>query len=110
MARPTPGDLQTDFGELWQMVVKYVKQELTEPIRGIGRFMKFGAIGTLLLTLGGIFLSLGVLRVLQTETDGYLDNNLSFVPYLASLLSCCLLAGLAVWQITRRSRRKGSKS
>jgi len=110
MAPPSVGNLQNDFGELWQMVVKYVKQELTAPIKGIGRFMKFGAIGTVLLTLGGIFLSLGVLRVLQTETDGYLDNHLSFVPYLGSLVTCLVLAGLAVWQITRRSRRKGTRS
>lgn len=108
MARPSAGDLQTDFGELWQMVVKYVKQELTAPIRGIGRFMKLGAIGTVCLTLGGVFLSLGVLRVLQTETDGRLDHHLSFVPYIASLVTCALLAALAVWQITRRSRGKGT--
>lgn len=109
MAPPSVGNLQSDFGELWQMVVKYVKQELAAPIKGIGRFIKWGAIGTVLLTLGGIFLSIGVLRVLQTETDGYLDNHLSFVPYLGSFVTCLLLAGLAIWQITRRSRRKGTR-
>ena len=109
MARPSAGELQTDFGELWAMVVKYVKQELMAPIKGIGRFIKFGAIGTVLLTLGGIFLALGVLRVLQTETDGYLDNHLSFVPYLGSFGTCLVLAGLAIWQITRRRNRKGVK-
>lgn len=108
MARPSAGELQSDFGEVWQMVVAYVKQELKAPIKGIGRFLKFGTIGTILLTLGGLFLSLGVLRVLQSETDGRLDNHLSFVPYLGSLATSLMLMGLAIWQITRRSRRKGT--
>ena len=45
------------------------------------------------------------LRALQTETNGYLDNNLSFVPYLIVLVVCAVVIALAMSRTKRKDGR-----
>ena len=89
--------------ELWDLVRAYAKQETVEPMKGLGRFVAFGVAGSVLLGMGTLLLALAGLRALQTETDGYLDNHLSFVPYLIVLVVCTLVI---VWAMSRTSKKK----
>lgn len=88
--------LPTLAAELWDMVRAYAKQETIEPVKGLGRFLAFGIAGSLLLGTGTVLLTLAGLRALQTETNGYLDDNLSFVPYLIVLVGCAVIIALAM--------------
>jgi hypothetical protein len=90
--------------ELWDMVRAYAKQETIEPMKGLGRFVAFGVAGSLLLGTGTALLALAGLRALQTETDGRLDNHLSFVPYLIVLVVCTVLIVLAMSRTKRKER------
>jgi len=45
-----PGEAQ----DLFQLVIAYAKQETTEPIKGLGRFIKRGVAGALLLHGWGV--------------------------------------------------------
>lgn len=94
------GSLIRDIGTL---VVGYVKQETIEPIRGLGRFVAFGAAGVVVGGLGLFLLVLGGLRLLQEETGSAFAGHLSFVPYLIALVVCGAVAGLAVRAGTRTS-------
>jgi multisubunit Na+/H+ antiporter MnhB subunit len=85
--------------ELWEMLVSYAKQETVEPLKGLGRFVAFGLGAALLGGVGIILLTLAGLRALQTQSDGHLDGNLNWVPYLAALVLLGALIALAVSRI-----------
>jgi hypothetical protein len=86
--------------DAFQLTVDYVKQETVEPLRGLGRFLGFGIIGSLSLAFGILLLLLGVLRLLQTETGTTLTGHWSWVPYAVVILLGVGVIGVAVWRIT----------
>ena len=88
--------------ELWQMIVAYLKQETIEPIKLLGRFVAFGVIGSLFLSVGLVTLTLAGLRALQSETGTTFTGNWSWAPYLFTLAACGLVAALAARAITAR--------
>lgn len=108
-----PGDksLPALVGELWQLVVTYAKQETIVPIKGLGRFVAFGVAGSLLLALGLLLWVLAALRALQTETGSTFTGNLSWLPYVITLVGCAgvaVVAARAIGSHKRRARRKGT--
>jgi len=98
-----PSDLGDHAKDLASMVVDYVRQEVLDPVRGLGRYLAFGLAGTALWGLGLVLVFLGVLRLLQAETGSALDGNLSFLPYLVTLSATGAAAALA---LAARARRK----
>lgn len=95
--------------ELWELLVDYGKQETVDPLKRLGRFVAFGVPAMLCLGIGMILLLVGVLRVLQNETDGHLSGHLSWIPYVITLAVAGLLAGLAGLAITRKPKDRRSK-
>lgn len=93
-------------GELWDLLKTYARQETVDPIKGVGRFLTFGVPGSILLAMGGLFLSLGLLRALQTQTGQHLTGHLNWVPYLVTLVVAGLLAALATRAIGRTGKRE----
>ncbi len=91
--------------DLWQLVVAYLKQETLDPIKGLGRYVAFGLAGSLVLGTGLVLLFLGGLRLLQDETGSTFTGNLSWLPYLLTLLACGLVA-LAAMKARGRGQRK----
>ena len=81
-----------DARELVDLVIAYAKQETLEPLKGLGKNAAFGVGGSLLLGLGGVFCSIGVLRALQTETDFFEEHNLTWLPYFIVMLMLAVLA------------------
>ena len=79
------------------VVKEYARQETLGPLSGAGRWLALGSIGAVLLGLGSIFVLLGTLRLLQTETSAF-DGAWSFVPYLVVLLGA---VGLAIVTLAR---------
>ena len=93
--------------ELRELVVAYAKQETIEPIKELGRFVAFGAAGSLFLSVGLVMLMLAGLRALQTETSTTFTGNWSWVPYLIVLAVCGVVAAAAARSISAK-RTKGS--
>ena len=69
-----------DAKELVDLVIAYAKQETLEPLKGLGKKAALGLGGALLLGLGGVFVSIGALRVMQTETDWFEEHNVTYLP------------------------------
>lgn len=63
------------------MLRAYAVQETLGPLRGLGRYILFGLIGAVLVSLAIILATLAVIRVLQTNTSVF-GANWSFVPHL----------------------------
>ncbi len=94
-------DIGTLLRDIARLVVGYVKQETIEPVRGLGRFLGFGAAGVVVGGIGLFLLVLGGIRLLQEETGSAFRGHLSFLPYVIALVFCGAVAGLAVRAGTR---------
>ena len=97
--------LPTLVTELWSMTVTYFKQETIVPLKALGRFVGFGVGGSILLATGTLLLVLAGLRALQTETGDTFDGNLSWAPYLITVVACFAVCGLAARAIGKESRK-----
>jgi Putative Actinobacterial Holin-X, holin superfamily III len=97
---------QDTIRELKDLVVAYVKQETVDPLKGIGRYLGYGVGGASLLGFGVFFLSMGVLRVLQTETGDTFEDWRTFLPYLIVVALLLICAGLAYLGATRRKANR----
>ena len=97
-ARSPDKSMTTVVRELWQLVLTYLKQETIDPIKGLGRFLLWGTMGSLLLGIGAVMIVLAWLRFLQTETGDIFDGNWSFAPYVIVFL---VAGGVAVWAGSR---------
>lgn len=97
--------------ELWRLVVTYLKQETLDPLKGLLRFAGFGIAGSMLLSVGLSLWLLAMLRALQTETGTRFTGNLSWLPYVITLVTGAVAAGMAVrsiGSIKRKARRTGT--
>jgi hypothetical protein len=89
-----------EINEIIDLVKTYAKQETIEPLRNTGRYLARGAAGGFLIAFGLILLLVGLLRVLQTETDVF-DDGWSFVPYFIVVLVGGLIAAIFVSRISK---------
>lgn len=87
--------------EVVDYVKAYARQETVGPLKGAGRWIGFGAAGAIALSIGLSLLLLGLLRLLQSETDLGDSRYWSWVPYLIVLVVCILLIALAALQINK---------
>jgi hypothetical protein len=107
---PQPASARRDVSlgdqvmELKDLVIAYFRQETLDPITSLGRFILWGLLGAVMIGIGVVFLALAALRALETETDGHLDGNWSWVPYLVVFVAL-VIGGLVSWKIGRRRRR-----
>lgn len=101
MAEPT--NEPQGLADIADLVKAYARQETVEPLQGMARWVGMGIAGSLLLMLGSISLTLAMLRVLQEETGTTFTGNLSWFPYLATLVAALVIIGLLGWRITKRS-------
>jgi len=92
--------------DVWDLLVAYAKQETVEPLRGLGRWIGFGAGGSVLIATGVSLLLLSVLRALQTETGTTFTGNLSWLPYLITLVGAVLVGGVSYWAITSKKGKR----
>ena len=96
--------LPTLAAELWELVRTYALQQTVEPMKGVGRFVAFGALGSILLGTGLVLLVLAGLRALQDETGSTFQGNWSWAPYGIMLVVCAAVIGLAMSKTKARKR------
>lgn len=103
MPEPESKSMPEVATELWGLTKDYARQETVDPLKGVGRYLGYGALGALLLGVGVILLMLAGLRALQTQTGDALDGTLSWLPYLIVLVVASALVG---WALSRISKKK----
>jgi hypothetical protein len=111
MADETSTGKRTDEGipvlvrELFDLLVRYAKQETLDPLKSLLRFIGWGVGGAICIGMGLVLLSLALLRVLQEELAPHLSGNLSWIPYLVLVAVAGALIGLLVRAIGVEKRR-----
>lgn len=98
-------DPVSQVSDVKDLLVAYAKQETVDPLKGLGRFVGFGAAAMLLIGIGAIELTVALLRLLQNETGSPLTGNWSWVPYLVTLLVASGVAYLSIKAINRTTKR-----
>ena len=84
------------------MVKDYAFQETVDPLKTAGRWIGLGLVGAILIGVATGFLSLALIRMVQTEWPGTFSGRwMHMLPYLFGLLLCALVAGLAVRRINK---------
>ena len=102
-------DPQQTARELKDLVIAYAKQEATDPLKGLGRFVGFGLAGALLIGTGISFLAIGLLRALEGNRGWLFHGNWSWVPYGIDIVALVLIAAL-VWMARSKRSRKTERS
>jgi branched-subunit amino acid ABC-type transport system permease component len=88
-------------GDTVQLIIDYVKQETLEPLKGLGRYIVFGVVGSVALAIGLVILAVAFLRILQGETGSAFTGNWSWAPYLICSVAVVGVAIVAVVSIQR---------
>ena len=83
--------------ELWNLSVDYAKQEIRDPLKGLGTYLAWGSAGMLLIGMGSVLLAIGALRALQTETGSMFTGSLSWAPYFIVLLGAVAVLAAGFW-------------
>ncbi|NBR98852.1 MAG: hypothetical protein EBT42_00425 [Actinobacteria bacterium] len=98
-------EVKIKISELYDLVIKYAKQEAIDPIRGAVRWLGFGLIAAVLISIGVVIGSLGVLRLVQTTPLGA-SNAWSWLCYLITVFICLVIGYLANSRIKRGTLEK----
>ncbi len=101
--RRNGGKSKRDLAEAVDLVKRYARQELLDPLKGVPRWLGLGLLGSFGMILGMILLLLALLRALQTETGTALTGNLSWIPYLVTVAALLAVIVLLVRQISKKS-------
>ncbi len=101
--------IQRDLGEIRDLVVRYVKEETVQPLKDLGRFVAFGALGSVFVGLGTVLLLVGALRYLQWQFP-VLDGTLSWIPYLVVAVLAILVIALALWRVVSGAAKRRARA
>ena len=99
----------TSVPELIEFVRAYVKQETIDPLRGVGRWIAFGAAGAFCIGLGLVIVLLGVLRLIEEEWARSSTGSLSWLPYLITLLVAVAILAVTIMRIKKSTLNKEAK-
>ena len=84
--------------ELYELVKNYIRQQTLVPLKRIGRYIGFGFVGSVFMSLGLLLLSIGFLRYLQTLSS--FKETYSFVPYLLVSVADFVFIGILFFAMT----------
>ncbi|HUX04180.1 MAG TPA: phage holin family protein [Acidimicrobiales bacterium] len=101
--------IQRDLEEIRDLAVRYVKEETVQPLKDMGRFALYGALGSIFVGFGAMFLLLAVLRFLQ-EQFPVMNGTLSWLPYLIVAVLAVLVIALTAWRIMSGAAQRRLKS
>lgn len=73
------------IADQYELIKNYARQETLDPLKGAGRWVGMGLLGSVLLIIGGISMTIALLRLLQEETGSNFTGNLSWLPYLITM-------------------------
>ncbi|MDH2903138.1 MAG: hypothetical protein PXZ08_04205 [Actinomycetota bacterium] len=97
--------IQRDLEEIRDLFVRYLKEQTVQPLKDLGRFVAFGALGSIFVGFGAVVGLLGLLRMFQWLFP-VLDGSLSWIPYLIIVVLALVVGALVVQRIFAGAPRK----
>jgi hypothetical protein len=90
--------------EAQQLLVAYAKQETIDPIKDLGRYLAWGLGGAVSISLGVLFLALGLLRGLQ-RLEAFDGGFMTVLPYVITVGALLVVMGLVFLLYGRAKKR-----
>ena len=90
------------IADQFELIKNYARQETLDPLKGAGRWLGMGLLGSVLLIIGGVSMTIALLRFLQEETGSNFTGNLSWLPYLITIAVLSVAMGVLAFLITRK--------
>ena len=103
MAEKPTATQKQGVGDVVDLIKNYARQETVDPLKGAGRWVGLGLAGSVLLMIGGIALTLAMLRALQEETGTAFTGNLSWAPYLLTLFAVLVVIIVLALRINKKT-------
>lgn len=100
--------MQRDLDEIKELALRYIKEETVKPLKDLGRFVVWGAAGSVFVGFGILLLLLGSLRFLQ-EQFLVLNGSLSWLPYLIVVVLAALVIAFTAWRIVAGASKRRLK-
>lgn len=97
--------LQRDLEEIRTLALRYIKDETIKPVKDMGRFVAYGAIGSLFVGFGTLLLLVGAMRFMQ-EQFKVLDGTLSWIPYLVVVVLATSVIALVLWRVVSGTAKR----
>lgn len=91
------------IADQFDLIKDYARQETLGPLKGAQRWVGMGVLGSFLLMIGGITLSIALLRFIQEEAGSWVTGNLSWLPYLLTLGAITVGMVLLAVRITKKT-------
>jgi H+/Cl- antiporter ClcA len=101
--------VKSDLTEIRTLFLRYLKEETLLPLKQLGRFVLFGAIGSVFVGFGLCMMLLGALRFLQDEFR-VLDGSLSWLPYLIVVVLAAIVMALTMWRVVAGAAKRRLKT
>jgi len=95
------GHIRQSGTDALQLVIDYIKQETLTPLKGLGRYLVFGILGSIALCAGLVLLLVAFLRALQEQTGGFFSGTLTWAPYVIVAGAAILMMTFSAWRIAR---------
>ena len=102
-------EADASVGEIIETVKAYAKQETLGPLKGAGAWLGYGAAAAFTLSVGLLFLLLGLLRLLQTEWTRSATGSLSWLAYVITFVVALIFVALALLRVKKATLNKEPK-
>lgn len=98
-------DSPKSSAEILEMFIGYIKRETLKPIRGAGRWIVFGFVAALFVSIGMVLGAIGILRFFQAMI---LEGSAawSWINYLIAMAFCVTVFFFTVSKIRKGSLEK----
>lgn len=96
---------KNSVSEIFEMFLNYVKQETIKPIKGAGRWITFGLLAALSLSIGIVLGAVGVLRLSQAVLFDE-STSWSWTSYLVALVVCVAILFITISRIRKGTLQK----
>ena len=100
---------EPSLNEVIDYVRAYATQETVGPLKGVGRWLGFGAGAAFAMGLGLMIVLLGVLRLIQTEFDRLATGSLSWAAYAVTLVLTIILLAITLMRVKKSTLNKEPK-
>lgn len=91
------------IAEQFDLIKSYARQETLGPLQGARQWIAMGLLGSVLLMIGAGALTLALLRFLQEEAGSWVTGNLSWLPYLITLVAIGVAISLLAVRIGKKT-------
>ena len=103
MAEKSTATEKQGIGDVVDLIKAYARQETVDPLKGAGRWVGLGLAGSILLMIGGVALTLALLRFLQEEGGSWTTGNLSWLPYIITFVVLIVVIAVLALRINKKT-------